>query len=86
MEDTVRSQQGAFLTEAATAAPNKEKDTNSDLEEEDDQQVNVVEEIQKSKNRDVVDLILVWEDAMTQMIYADKEGYYIYNEEIDGQS
>lgn len=33
------------------------------------------------QKRDIVDMILVWEDNMNQLIYADKEGYFVYRED-----
>ena len=33
--------------------------------------------------REIVDMILVWEDKMQQMIYADKQGYKVYKETDD---
>ena len=35
------------------------------------------------EKRDIVDMILVWEDTMNQLIYADKSGYFVYQEEDD---
>ena len=34
----------------------------------------------EGQKREIVDLILVWEDKMNQMIYADKNAYFVYNE------
>ena len=33
--------------------------------------------------REIVDMILVWEDKMNQLIYADRHGYFVYAEEDD---
>lgn len=33
--------------------------------------------------REIVDMILVWEDKMNQLIYADRKGYFVYKEEDD---
>ena len=30
--------------------------------------------------REIVDMILIWEEKMNQIIYADKQGYFVYNE------
>ena len=41
------------------------------------------EELKAGEKRDIVDMILVWEDKMNQVIYADKQGYFVYNEADD---
>jgi len=32
------------------------------------------------QKREIVDMILVWEDQMKQMIYVDKSSYFVYSE------
>ena len=41
------------------------------------------EELKNGEKREIVDMILVWEDKMNQVIYADKQGYFVYNEADD---
>ena len=41
------------------------------------------EELKAGEKRDIVDMKLVWEDKMNQVIYADKQGYFVYNEADD---
>ena len=44
---------------------------------------NVVVDSDGVQKRDIVDIALIWEDKMNQLIYADKQGYYVYKEEDD---
>ena len=30
--------------------------------------------------RNIIDMILIWEKQMNQIIYADREGYFVYDE------
>jgi hypothetical protein len=36
--------------------------------------------------REIVNMVLVWEEQMKQMIYTDKNSYFVYNEVNENNS
>ena len=68
---------GAFITEAKVQAPTTTHTTmvptkrSAESDEEGDNRREVAR-VAMTEKRDIVDMILVWEDTMNQLIYADK--------------
>lgn len=43
----------------------------------------ILEDSEGKEKREIVDMILVSEDSMNQLIYANRKGFFVYNEEDD---
>ena len=71
---------GAFITEAATRAKQVVDQVSDDDFEDDDVPTSSTNLPGHVAKRDIVDMILVWEDKMNQLIYADKQSYFVYRE------
>lgn len=78
VESIERSDNKAFLTEAPS-----HQDQQSSVIVQTEETLEVYDGIMK---REIVDMILVWEEKMNQIIYADKHSYYVYNEEDEKKS
>lgn len=74
------------MTQTAQKAPNTSSRVEEESEDDEEAAQVLTSGVGLSKNREIVDMILVWNDNMNQMIYADKQGYTVYNEEDDSSN